>query len=315
VQTSPDATSAVYFSEDSQHPADLWMLSGAGSTNHRLTDLNPQFEKQEMGKVRLVHWLSDDGEPLQGALLLPADYREGNRYPLLVFVYGGSRLSNNLNRFGLGYVGAFNMQLFATRGYAVLLPDSPQRLGTPMLDLVKTVLPGVNKVIEMGIADGGRLGVMGHSNGGYGTLGLIVQTTRFKAAVVLDGDGDLLSFYGQMGKDGTAYGTSIVEHGQNALGGTPWEMRDRFVENSPFFYLDRIETPLLLVHGSNDTAVAPFLADQIFVGLRRLGKEVKYARYEGEGHAPYYWRFTNQADFCQRMIEWFDSHLSRTRHP
>jgi dipeptidyl aminopeptidase/acylaminoacyl peptidase len=312
VQTSQDGTIAIYFAEDSQHPADLWMLRGSGIAT-RLTDLNPQFEKQELGKVRLVHWLSDDGERLQGALLLPAGYRENVRYPLLVFVYGGSQLSNNLNRFGLGYVGVFNMQLFATRGYAVLLPDSPQRVGAPMLDLVKTVLPGVNKVIEMGIADGSRLGLMGHSNGGYGTLALIVQTTRFKAAVVLDGTGDLLSFFGQMRKDGTAYGTSIVEHGQNALGGTPWEVRDRFIENSPFFYLDRIQTPVLLVHGSKDTAVAPFLADQIFVGLRRLGKQATYAEYEGEGHAPYYWSYANQMDLCQRVIQWFDLYLSERR--
>jgi dipeptidyl aminopeptidase/acylaminoacyl peptidase len=315
VDVSCDGTRAIYVSEDSQHPADLWMVRGASLATQRLTDLNPQFNKHLMGKVRLVHWLSDDGEPLHGALLLPSDYREGNRYPLLVYVYAGSRLSNNLNRFGLGYVGPFNMQLFATRGYAVLLPDSPQRLGTPMLDMAKNVLPGVNKVIEMGIADGSRLGVMGHSNGGYGALALIVQTPRFKAAVAVDGTGDLLSHYGQMNKDGTAYGTSNVEKGQNGLGGTPWEVRDRFVENSPFFYLDRIETPLLLIHGSDDAAVAPFLADQIFVGLRRLGKEVKYAKYDGEGHSPSYWSYANQADFCQRMIAWFGLHLGSDGKP
>ena len=258
--------------------------------------------------MRLVNWLSDDGELLNGSLLLPSGYQEGKRYPLIVFVYGGSLLSNRLDRFGLAYFGPFNMQLFSTRGYAVLLPDSPQHIGTPMLDLVKTVLPGVSELVRLGIADPEKVGVMGHSNGGYGTLALIVQSKRFRAAVEVDGMGDLLGLYGEMRQDGSAYGTS-VEHGQNALGGSPWEVRERFVENSPLFYLDRTDTPLLIVQGADDTAVAPFLADEIFVGLRRLGKEAEYAKYGGEGHEPSYWSRPNQIDFCTRMLDWFEVHL------
>lgn len=201
------------------------------------------------------------------------------------------------------------MQLLATRGYAILLPDAPQNLGTPMLDLAKTVLPGVSKVIEMGIADPDRLGVMGHSYGGYSTLSLIVQTKRFKAAVSLDGMGDMVGAYGQMRKDGTAFGTSMEEQGSGLMGDTPWQVRERYVENSPIFYLDRVETPLLIVHGSNDTTVAPFLGDEMFVDLRRLGREVVYAKYEGEGHSPLSWSHGNQVDLCNRMIAWFEAHL------
>ena len=127
--------------------------------------------------------MSDDGEALHGALLLPSKYQKGQRYPLVVWVYGGELESNRLDTSGFAY-DIVNMQLLATRGYAVLLPDSPQHDGgSPMADLAKTVLPGVNKVIEMGIADPERLGVMGHSGGGYSTLALIVQTKRFKGAV------------------------------------------------------------------------------------------------------------------------------------
>jgi dipeptidyl aminopeptidase/acylaminoacyl peptidase len=178
-----------------------------------------------------------------------------------------------------------------------------------MADLAKTVLPGVNKVIEMGIADPERLGVMGHSYGGYSTLGLIVQTGRFKAALEADGVADLISSYGAMLNNGAAFGTSIAEHGQGLMGGTPWEFRDRYIENSPFFYLDRVETPLLIVHGGLDLDVASFLGDEVFVALRRLGKEVEYAKYKGEEHSPLYWSYANQVDFCQRMIAWFDVHL------
>jgi dipeptidyl aminopeptidase/acylaminoacyl peptidase len=275
----------------------------------QVTHQNPQFEKYKMGSARLIDWLSDDGEQLHGALLLPSDYRDGVRYPLVVVVYGGERLSDGFNRFGSWAAGTLNMQLLATRGYAILLPDSPQHPGTAMLDLAKTVLPGVNKVVEMGIADPDRLGVMGQSNGGYSTLALIVQTKRFKAAIDIDGMGDVLSDYGSMGKDGTAYGIGVLEHGQDAMGGTPWEFRERYIENSPFLYLDRVETPLLIVHGEADTTVPPSQSDEIFVGLRRLGKEVEYAKYEGEGHSPLYWTYAHQVDFVNRMIVWFNKYL------
>ena len=304
-----DGNRLAYFAEDAQHNADLWMSDARFATRHQLTHLNPQFEEFREGAARLVNWLSDDGEPLQGALLLPSNYEVGKHYPLVVWVYGGESLSNRLDHFGLEGPGPFNMQLLATRGYAVLTPDSRQREGTPMLDLVKTVLPGVNKIIEMGIADPKRLAIMGHSYGGYNTLALITNTRRFKAAIVVDGLGDLVGGYGQMDKTGAAFGTSVAEQGQEGMGGTPWQFRERYIENSPFFYLDRVDTPVLIVQGVEDMVVPPFLSDEMFVGLRRLGKEVDYAKYGGEGHSPTYWSYANQVDFCNRVIAWIDRHL------
>jgi len=178
-----------------------------------------------------------------------------------------------------------------------------------MLDLAKTVLPGMDKVIEMGIADPERLGVWGHSYGAYSALALIAQTKRFKAAMAVDGMGDLVSAYGEMGKDGTVYGLAIMEQGQGLMGGTPWQYRERYIENSPIFYLDRVATPLLIVHGAEDTALSPFLSEEVFVGLRRLGKEAVYVKYEGEGHSPLDWSYANQLDYTQRMLDWFDQHL------
>jgi dipeptidyl aminopeptidase/acylaminoacyl peptidase len=303
----------AYFAEDAGSSPDIWISSPNLGNRRRLTDINPQFDRYEMGLTRLVRWLSTDGEELQGALVLPPDFREGRRYPLIVWVYGGAILSDHLDHFGLAGTGPFNLQLLATRGYAILLPDAPQHPGTPMLDLAKTILPGVDKVISMGVADPDRLGVMGHSYGGYSVLSLIVQTRRFKAAIEADGKGDLISAYGQMQRDGTAYQTAIMERGPGLLGGTPWQYRDRYIENSPFFYFDRVETPLLIVHGSEDTGVASFLGDELFVALRRLGKDVEYAKYEGENHAPPYWSYPNQTDLCNRMIEWFSRYLG-ARH-
>jgi dipeptidyl aminopeptidase/acylaminoacyl peptidase len=312
VAATSTATSLTYVAEDSQHPPDLWQTDFVSGETLRLTHLNPKFDQLRTGVPRLVDWLDDDGHRLQGALLLPSDYVPGRRYPLIVLVYGGVLLSGTLDRFG-GYergMPYFHPQLFATRGYAFLAPDAPQDLGTPMLDLAKTVLPGVSKLVEMGIADPERVGVMGHSYGGYSTLSLLVQTKRFKAAVEADGMADLLGMYGEMDKDGTAFGTS-VETGQQLLGGSPWQVRDRYIENSPIFRFDRIETPLLIIHGGDDRAVAPFLGDEIFVALRRLGKTVSYAKYEGESHVPC--SYANQLDIGQRVISWFDRYLKDRR--
>ena len=105
-------------------------------------------------------------------------------------------------------------------------------------------------------------------------------------------------------------GVAIAERGQGAMGGTPWERRESYIENSPFFYFDRIQTPLLIVQGSRDTTVAPFLGDQIFVALRRLGKKAEYARYEGEEHSPSQgWTYDHQVDLSYRIIRWLDSNL------
>jgi dipeptidyl aminopeptidase/acylaminoacyl peptidase len=302
----------AFFREDASHPRDLWMADSNFSNPTRLTHLNPQFDSYEFGEARLVNWQSDDGEILQGALLLPAGYRPGVRFPLVVWVYAGEELSNYRDHFGLSHGGPFNWQLLATRGYAVLLPDAPVHVGTPMLDLAKTVLPAVSRVVDLGIADPNRIGVAGHSHGGYSVLALIAQTTRFRCAVELSGFADLLTAYGEMQADGSAYFAPIAEGGtKRGLGGTPWSVRERYIENSPFLYLDRVETPLLVVHGALDRAVSAFLGDQLFVALRRLNKEVEYAKYDKEDHSPNYWSYPNQVDLDDRMIRWFDTHLKQ----
>ena len=207
VAVSKNSQEVAYFSEDAQVPSDIWISDSSFSRSRRLTHLNPQLDGHTMGTARLIDWLSDDGDHLRGALLLPSGYREGQRYPLVTVVYGGENLSDGAGRFGGWFEGPYNMQLLTTRGYAVLLPDAPERIGTPMKDLAKAVLPGVNRAVELGIADPDRLGVMGHSKGGYGTLGLLVQSDRFKAAVAIDGFGDLVADYGYLDNSGAAWGT------------------------------------------------------------------------------------------------------------
>jgi dipeptidyl aminopeptidase/acylaminoacyl peptidase len=302
------ASRVAYILEDGQQPPDIWIADNGFKERRRLTHINPQLDRYTFGATRLIEWYSADGELLQGALLLPSGYVPGGRYPLIVHVYGGVSESRTLTRFGGSSWEVKNMQLLATRGYAVLFPDAPQRVGTPMLDLAKAVLPGINKVVELGIADPDRIGVMGHSYGGYSTLALIVQSQRFKAAVSLQGLSDLISMYGHMTPTGAGH-TSYTEGGQGAIGGTLWQARHRYIENSPLFYLDRVGTPLLVVHGSEDLSLPSGFAAQTYTGLRRLGKEVEYVSYAGEGHVD--WSYANARDYVMRMIRWFDHHMHK----
>lgn len=305
---TPDRRAIVYVSQDARHPPDLWLAQGTGDPRpSQLSRVAPALTAVTGGAAEIIEWRGLDGDTLRGALLYPAGYRAGIRYPLIVKVYGGSSVSDDLNQFGLASGPVENLQVFATRGYAVLLADSRLQVGTPVLDLLKTVMPGVDRVVELGVADPARIGLTGHSYGGYGTLALLTHSRRFRAAVMRAGIGDLIGAYGQLSPEGTNYSLPWAEQGQGRMGGTPWEVRERYVENSPVFYLDRVEAPLLIIHGAVDRTAS--LSDQVFTGLRRLGRRVEYARYAGENHWEGLWSLPNQVDYLNRVIAWFDRYL------
>lgn len=304
----PGGRGVVYASEGPHVPPNLWLAEAEGQAPPRqVTSVADSLIQHGGERAKLLEWRSLDGDTLHGALVYPLRNPKGTRFPLIVKVYGGEDLSDQVNRFGFANSPVENLLVFTSRGYAVLLADSRAAIGTPMSDLLKSVVPGVDRAIDAGIADPARIGLIGHSYGGYSTLALIVQSRRFKAAVMRAGLGDLVSAYGHLGADGTNYLLSWAERGQGRMGGTPWEVRERYIENSPIYYLDRIKAPLLIIQGSED--VHPFLSDQVFTGLRRLGKRVEYARYIGEGHFESLWSRSNQLDYLARVVSWFDVYL------
>ena len=308
---TPDGRSFIYIAEDAGHSPDFWALDQLLRNPRRITAINPEFDRYVMGRSSLIEWQGLNGERLRGALLLPASYQKGKRYPMVVLLYPNDELSKHLNLFGLKSNIALdsvnNQQLLATRGFAVLLADSRMKVGDPMQEIVRSVIPGVNKAIEMGVADPDRLGIMGHSHGAYAVLSVVTQLQRFKAAVAWAGGGNLVTMYGQMDSDGTSHWINWAETEAGNIGGSLWEVRERYIENSPVFYLDKVTTPLLIVHGSSDHTSPPNQAEETFVALRRLGKEVEYARYEGEDHG--FWFYPNRVDYCNRVIRWFDQWL------
>ena len=309
LDASDETGTIAFVAKDQQHLADVWLLDTRNNQARQVSRLNEALDRFELGRARIIEWYGIDGQKLRGALLLPPGYQKGQRVPLVVWVYGGSNGSSYVNRFGFyGDMPALNMHVLATRGYGVLFPDAPLREGRSMRDLANTVLPGVNAAIEQGYADPDRLAVMGQSYGSYSTLALICQTHRFKAAVITAAvlHPDLFAAYLEMNPDGSPGSTGYYEHGQGNMGGTPWDHADRYRDNSPVFLFDQIDTPLLIGQGAQDGRLIP--SDAIFVGLRRLGKEVEYRIYENEGHVLNH--KPNVLDFWKRRLEFLAQHLN-----
>ena len=170
------------------------------------------------------------------------------------------------------------------------------------------MLPALNRLIDQGMADPEHLGLMGQSYGGYCTLALLTQTNRFKAAVSVAGAVNLTSYYGILTKEGISNWLGWSETGQGRMGGSLWEKQDAYIDNSPLFYLDRVSTPVLLVHGTAYPGEAA-QAGEAFSALRRLGQRVELRLYEGEDHWPGYWSEGSLRDLCERVLSWFDAYV------
>jgi dipeptidyl aminopeptidase/acylaminoacyl peptidase len=300
-----------YMLEDASRPPDLWSADLSFRNRRRLSHLNPRLETLDFTPPRLVEWAAEDGRALRGALLLPPGYDPAQRIPVVAFLYPGENLSDSLNRFGLNGTNRGNLHILTARGYGVLAMDAPVQTNEPMKEFPRLVLPALDRLVETGVADPDRFGVMGHSYGGYAVNCLLTQTTRFKAAVSIAGVSNLTSEYLSLDKDGSgSMYTSWAELDQGRMGGTLWEERRRYIENSPVFFLDQAETPLLLLHGEEDVHPHPAQSKEMFAGLRRLGKPVSLALYPGEGH--HYvesWRSASICDLWGRILEWFGRYL------
>jgi dipeptidyl aminopeptidase/acylaminoacyl peptidase len=301
--------------------ARLWLSKPAFEEHRIVLETNTWLEEIAEGELTRVDYRGLDGDELKGWLILPVGYEQGRRYPLISSVYPGHVFRTEappIRSAGITSHHALNYQLLAARGYAVLLPSMPLKpegeASDPYLELTKGVLPAVDKAIELGVADPDRLGVMGQSNGGYGTYGLITQTNRFNAAIALAGAADLTSLYGQFDPRDRyddyphehLFRMSLTESGQIRMGGPPWEDAERYVRNSPLFHADRVETPLLIIQGDMDY-VPLVQGEQFFTALYRQGKRARFARYWGEGHV--FQGPANIRQMWQDIYGWFDEFL------
>ena len=301
-------TQIVYKAQDATHPEEIWMLDADAGKRQQVTDLNPHLNNLQFGEVRLIESETEKGERLRGVLMLPANYEAGKQYPLVTWVYPG--IASYIYSFGFDDY-SMNFQLLAARGFAVLGVDVPSRHSKSLKDLPGYVLPAVDKVIEMGIADADRLGITGYGSGGYRTVGLITQTDRFKAAVSGGGFYNLTRIYGDLTKQGNSRGINWIESKNHIdIGGSLWEKREQYIDSSPLFHLDKVETPVLIYCGEGYDGFDYTQSGELFSGLRRLEKKATFAWYRGEGHIMRSWRPEHRADCWERIIDWFEKHLN-----
>ncbi len=309
------------FHEDAPTGTFLWASDSTGHVT-RLLALNEQLARLTPGRQTVITYRGTDGDTLMAAVLLPPGFHVGQRYPVVVWVYAGEvhrdttghlRLLTHFNN-----ANPFNLQVLAARGYVVLFPSMPLApygvKSDPYIDLPKGVLTAVDQLIAMGIADSNRVGVMGHSFGGYSTYALITYTHRFRAAVALAGPSDLVSLYGQFdprerylpAPHDDHFMEEMAETNQVRMGGPPWADIFHYLRNSPLFYVERVETPVLIAQGDLD--YAPMTqGEEFFTALYRQGKRAKFIRYWGEDHlisAP-----ANVRHVWGEIFDWFDTYL------
>lgn len=262
--------------------------------------------------TRLVNYVSDKGDSLQGALFLPAGYEEGKKYPTLVYYY--EKLSETLHSFATPSYpgGGWNPSLYTSNGYAVFIPDIVYKFNDPGMSAVWCVLPGVKAAIKTGVIDETRIGIHGHSWGGYQTSFLITQTSMFKAAAAGAPLTDMISMYNLIYKNSGSANGAIFEASQGRLE-EPWNNWEAYNRNSPIYNVKKVTTPLLMLHNDADGAVDFTQGIEYYNALRRLKKPVVLIQYKGENHGLA--KLVNRKDYAVRMMEFFDHHLKGKTAP
>lgn len=286
-------------------------LSFKSST--QISDANPQQDQYNWGTAELVKWTSLDGVKLTGMLIKPEDFDPSKKYPMIVNFYEKSSNGIFSHRPPAAGRSTISYSFYTSRGYVIFNPDVNYRIGYPGESAMNSVIPGVTSLIEKGFIDKDNIGVQGHSWGGYQIAHLVTKTDIFKAAEAGAPVPNMISAYG-----GIRWWTGLsrqfqYEHTQSRIGGTPWEYPSRFIENSPIFNMDKVNTPLLIMHNDADGHVPWYQGIEMFTALRRLGKPSWFLNYNGEPHWPL--KRQNRLDFNIRMAQFFDYYLKGAPKP
>ncbi len=280
---------------------------------YQLTDANPQQKDFAWSSgTRLINYTTAKGDKLQGALYLPADYQPGKQYPMLVTIY--EKRSQGKNVFvAPSETRAPDPTLYTSRGYIVFDPDIVYKINDPGMSAVWAVVPAVKAVIATGMVDPKRIGLWGHSWGGYQTAFLVTQTDIFAAAVAGAPLTNMVSMYASIYWNSGASDASIFESSQGRFKGNFIDNYAAYIRNSPVFHADKVKTPLMLLQNDKDGAVDFNQGVTYYNTLRQLGKEVVFLEYVGENHGLA--KPVNQRDYAVRMAEFFDHYLKGTPAP
>ncbi len=290
----------------------LWLTSTNFSNLRRVTDANPQQAQYRWGKSELIEYINADGKRLRAILTRPDDFDPSKKYPLMVYIY--EKMTDTLHGYTPPGPGtSINATRYVSNGYILLEPDIVYTTGYPGESALKCVVPAVQKVLSYGYVDPQRIGIQGHSWGGYQITYLVTRTNIFRAVQAGASVTNMISAYG-----GIRYGSGMsrafqYEQAQSRMGAPPWASPLQYLENSPIFWADKVTTPYLTIHNDADGAVPWTQAIEFFTALRRLGKEAYLFNYNGEDHGLA--NRENQKHWTVHMAEFFDHYLLGAPRP
>ena len=302
----PEQQRVVYTQEDFREFPDLRSATLDFSETLRLTDINPQVSEFKWGNAELIDWQTEDGVTLQGVVIKPDDYDPARTYPVMIYYY--EQFSQRLHHFNQMKVNHRpNFPFYVGQDYVVFLPDMRYRMGAPGPSATESLVPGVEKLIEMGIADPQRIGLHGHSWSGYKSAYVVTETDMFAAVVSGAPVSNMTSAYtGIRWQSGVARQFQY-ETGQSRIGPSMYEDLEPYIKNSPVFFADKINTPMLIQFGDADGAVPWEQGIEYYLALRRLDKDVVMLHYEDEPH--HLQQYANKVDYSIKMLEFFDHFL------
>lgn len=279
----------------------------------RLTHGGEQQKGFRWGTAELVSWVSLDGRKIEGVVYKPADFDPNKKYPMIVNFY--ERNSNTLYNYRMPepHRSTIDYHLYNSNGYLIFNPDIHYVDGYPGESCYNCLMPGVAMLIGKGYVDEKAIGAQGHSWGGYQVAYLATRTDLFAA---IESGAPVVNMFSAYG--GIRWGSGLArsfqyEHTQSRLAGTPWSTPMRYFENSPLFTMDKVKTPILIMHNDADGHVPWYQGIEYFVAMKRLGKPCWMLNYTGEPHWPT--RLANKVDFQKRMLQFFNHYLKKEEMP
>lgn len=279
----------------------------------KISNVNPQQKDYDWGSIELFRWKDKDGIMRDALIAKPANFNPAKKYPLMVNFYEKS--SNRLHRHRAPYAhrSTINYTYYTNRGYVIFNPDIHYKDGYPGESSYDGVMASVDALVSEGYIDEENMALQGHSWGGYQIAYILTKTDRFKCAESGAPVVNMVSAYGGIRWGSGRSRMFQYERTQSRIGATLWERPDLYLYNSPVFQLDKVETPVLILHNDKDGAVPWYQGIEYFVGLRRLGKPAWMLNYNNEPHWPV--KKQNRIDFNRRMEQFFDYYLKGEKMP
>lgn len=293
----------------------LWVTKDWFKTAKKLTDCNPQQKEYNWGTVESVYWKTFDGKEIEGLLYKPEDFDSTKKYPMVTYFYEKTSQYKNLYRKPAVSRSTINITYFVSNGYLVFMPDIHYVAGHPGKCAINCIVSGVEALCKNSWVDKDNIAIQGQSWGGYQVAYLITQTDMFKCAGSGAPVANMTSAYG-----GIRWGSGVVrqfqyEHTQSRIGCNLWDKGglDLYIENSPLFFVDRVKTPVLIMHNDNDEAVPWTQGIEFFTALRRMGKKAWMLQYNNESHNIS--GYVNAYDYTIRLSQFMDHFLKGAPMP